>query len=68
MQEPFFFRSCLPEFHSDSFLTFFFFFFCPIQLHGDSLALSEAGGLLPVFRCSVRIIPYVDLFLVYMWE
>ena len=51
-----------------SFLLFFSFFFCPTQLCGNFLALLEVWGLLPAFsRCSVRVFPHVDVFLIYLW-
>ena len=38
------------------------------QVRGDFLAFWEVWGLLPVFsRCSVGIVPHVDVFLMYMW-
>ena len=50
----------------DSFL-YFFFFFCLMQLR-DFLTVLQVLGLLPAFsRCSVRIIPHVDVFLMYLW-
>ena len=56
------YRSCL-----DSFL-FSSFFFCLMQLCGDFLALLEVWGLLSVFsRCSIRAVPHVDVFLMYLW-
>ena len=56
------YRSCL-----DSFL-FSSFFFCPVQLCWDYLALLEVWGLLSVFsRCSERVVPHVYIFLMYLW-
>ena len=47
---------------------FFLFFFCPAQLRGEFLAVLEVGGLLPAFsRCSVGVVPHVDVFLMYLW-
>ena len=44
-------------------LSFFSFFICPTQLCGDFLAFLEVWGLLPAFsKCSVRIVPHVDVF------
>ena len=52
-----------------SFLSLFFFFFFPTRLCGDFLALSEVWDCLPAFnRYSVRIIPRVDVCLMYLWE
>ena len=45
------------------------FFFCHTWFHGDFLALSEVWGLLPVFsRCFTRIVPHIDVFLIYLWQ
>ena len=45
------------------------FFFFPTQVHGDFLAFWEVSGLLPAFsRCSVGVVPHVDVFLMYLWE
>ena len=50
------------------FLSLIFFFFLT-QLHGDFLALSAVWGFLPALsRYSVRIIPCVDVFLMYLWK
>ena len=47
---------------------FFLFFFCPTQVRGDFLAFWEVWGLLPAFsRCSVGVVPHVDVFLMYLW-
>ena len=47
------------------FLASFLFFFCPAWLCGGYLGLPEVWGLLPVFsRCSVRVVPPVDVFLI----
>ena len=53
--------------HPDSFLTFSLFFFFPqTQLHGNFLVV---WGFLPALsRYSVRIIPHVDVFLIYLWK
>ena len=49
-------------------IPFCLFFFCPAQLHGDFLALLEVWSLPPAFsRRSVRVIPHVDVFLMYLW-
>ena len=46
----------------------FSFFFYPTQLCEDFLALLEIWSLLPAFsRCSVRVVPHVDVFLMYLW-
>ena len=43
--------------------------FCPTQLHGDLLAFLEVCGLLPAFsRCPMKIVPHVDVFLMYWIE
>ena len=45
-----------------------FFFFCPTQVCGEFLAFWEVWGLLPAFsRCSVRVVPHVDVLLMYLW-
>ena len=44
------------------------FFFCPTQVRGEFLAFWEVWGLLPEFsRCSVGVVPHVDVFLMYLW-
>ena len=44
------------------------FFFCPTQVCGEFLAFWEVWGLLPAFsRCSVGVVPHVDVFLMYLW-
>ena len=49
-------------------LSLFFFFFCPTQVREDFLAFLEVCGLLLGFsRCSVRVVPHVDVFLMYLW-
>ena len=51
-----------------SFVSVFSFFFCPTQVRGDFLAFWEVWGLLLVFsRCSVGVVPHVDVFLMYLW-
>ena len=51
-----------------SFVSVFSFFFGPTQVCGEFLAFWEVWGLLPVFsRCSVGVVPHVDVFLVYLW-
>ena len=38
------------------------------QVRGEFFAFLEAWGLLPVFsRCSVGVVPHVDVFLMYLW-
>ena len=38
------------------------------QVHGEFLAFWEVWGLLPVFsRCSVGVVPHVDVVLMYLW-
>ena len=47
---------------------FFLYFFCPTQVRGEFLAFWEVWGLLPAFsRCSVAVVPHVDVFLMYLW-
>ena len=54
-------RSCPYSFVSD-----FSFFFCPTRVRGEFLAFWEVWGLLPAFsRCSVWVVPHVDVFLMY---
>ena len=54
--------------HPYSFVSGFSFFFCPTQVCGDFLAFGEVWGLLPAFsRCSVGVVPHVDVFLMYLW-
>ena len=44
------------------------FFFCPTLVHGEFFAFWEVWGLLPAFsRCSVGVVPHVDVFLMYLW-
>ena len=51
-----------------SFVSVFSFFFCPTQVHGEFLAFWEVWGLLPAFsRCSVGVVPHVDVVLMYLW-
>ena len=51
-----------------SFVSVFSFFFCPTQVRGEFLAFWEVWGLLPAFsRCSVGVVPHVDVFLMYLW-
>ena len=46
----------------------FFFFLCPTQVRGNFVAFWEVWGLLPVCsRCSVGVVPHVDVFLMYLW-
>ena len=54
--------------HPYSFVSVFSFFFCPTQVRWEFLAFWEVWGLLPAFsRCSVGIVPHVDVFLMYLW-
>ena len=54
--------------HPYSFVSVFSFFFCPAQVRGEFLAFWEVWGLLPAFsRCSVGVVPHVDVFLMYLW-
>ena len=54
--------------HPYSFFSVFSFFFCPTQVRGEFLAFWEVSGLLPAFsRCSVGVVPHVDVFLMYLW-
>ena len=54
--------------HPYSFVSVFSFFFCPTQVCGEFLAFGEVWGLLPAFsRCSVGVVPHVDVFLMYLW-
>ena len=51
-----------------SFVSVFYFFFCPTQVRGEFLAFGEVWGLLPAFsRCSLGVVPHVDVFLMYLW-
>ena len=51
-----------------SFVSVVSFFFCPTQVRGEFLAFWEVWGLLPAFsRCSVGVVPHVDVFLMYLW-
>ena len=44
------------------------FFFFPTHVRGEFLAFGEVWGLLPAFsRCSVGVVPHVDVFLMYLW-
>ena len=53
--------------HPYSFVSVFSFFFCPTQVHGDFLAFWEVWGLLPAFcRCSVGVVPHLDVVLMYL--
>ena len=54
--------------HPYSFVSVFSFFFCPTQVRGEFLAFGEVWGFLPAFsRCSVAVVPHVDVFLMYLW-
>ena len=65
-------HSSLPEVQIPSqflCLLFFSFFFCPTLVSGAFLAFMEVWGLLPAFnRCSVEILPHIDVFLMYLWR
>ena len=51
-----------------SFVSVFPFFFCPTQVRGEFLAFWEVWGLLPAFsRCSVGVVPYVDVVSMCLW-
>ena len=55
--------------HPYSFVSVFSFFFCPTQVREEFLAFWEVWGLLPAFsRCSVGVVPHVDVFLMYLWR
>ena len=44
------------------------FFFCPTQVPREFLDFWDVWGLLPAFsRCSVGVVPHVDVFLMYLW-
>ena len=63
-------HSFLPEVQVPSvfFGSVFSFFFCPTQVRGEFLAFWEVWSLLPAFsRCSVGVVPRVDVFLMYLW-
>ena len=68
--EPFLFFSSLPGVQVLSCFLFFFFFFpfiLPSYLE-IFLVHSRVWGLQPVFiRCSLRVVPFVDVFLIYLW-
>ena len=50
--------------HPYSFVSVFPFFYCPTQVREEFLAFWEAWGLLPAFsRCSVGVVPHVDVFM-----
>ena len=54
--------------HPYSFVSVFSFFFCSTQVRGELLAFWEVGCLLLAFsRCSVGVVPHIDVFLVYLW-
>ena len=49
--------------------SFFSSIFHPIQLHGNLSFLSGVCDLLLVFSwCAVRIVPFVDVFLIHLWR
>ena len=52
-----------------SFASVLSFSFCPTQVCGEFFAFWEVWGLLPAFsRCSVGVVPHIDVFLMYLWE
>ena len=54
--------------HPYSFVSVLSFFLFPTQVRGEFLAFWEVCGLLPVLsRCSVGVVPHVDVFLMYLW-
>ena len=54
--------------HPYSFVSLFSLFFCPTQVRGDFLAFWEFWGLLPAFsRCSLGVVPHVDVILMHLW-
>ena len=56
------------KFFPHSFVSVLHFFFCLTQVHGEFLAFWEVWGLLPAFsRCSVGVVPHVDVVLMYLW-
>ena len=58
----------LPEVQVPSLFFCLCFFFCPTQVRGEFLAFWEVSGFLPAFsRCSVVVVPHVDVFLMYLW-
>ena len=68
--KPFLLHSSLPlvQVLSLFFCLCFSIFFCPTQVHGDFLSFWEVWGLLPAFsRCSVGVVPHVDVFLMCLW-
>ena len=68
--KPFLLHSSLPLVRVPSlfFCLCIFFFLLPTQVCGEFLAFWEVWGLLPVFsRCSVGVVPHVDVFLMYLW-
>ena len=54
--------------HPYSFVSVFSFPFCPTLVRGEVFAFWEVWGLLPAFsRCSVGVVPHLDVFLMYLW-
>ena len=51
-----------------SLVSVFYFFFCLTWVCGEFLAFWGVWGLLPAFsRCSVGVVPHVDMLLMYLW-
>ena len=64
-----FLHSSLPGLQALSRFLSFSFSFCHTQLCGGFLTSLEVWGRLPAFRrCSVWIVPLVDIFLMFLWE
>ena len=69
--KPFLLHSSLPLVQVPSlfFCLCFFFFLWPYPGCGEFLAFWEVWGLLPAFsRCSIGVVPHVDVFLMYLWR
>ena len=61
-------HSSLPEVQVPSLFFCLCFFFCPTQVRGEFLAFWEVWGPMPAFsRCSVGVVPHVDVWLMYLW-
>ena len=54
--------------HPYSFVSVFSIFFCPTQVRGAFLSFWEVWGLPAFSRCSVGVVPHVNVFLMYLWE
>ena len=66
--KPFLLHSSLPLVQVPSLFFCLYFFFCPPQVRGDFLAFWELWGLLPALsKCSVGVVPHIDVFLMYLW-